>query len=1220
LDRHAHIPHNAGNGAVTPGCKWEEPTPSRAADGSHRRVSGAGFQARMIEGWSIIALALGYIGILFLLAWFADRAGGIGRIGRGRPLIYALSLAVYCTSWTFFGSVGLAAATGYDFIPVYLGPILLFAFGWRFLVRVVRLAKSQNITSVADFLAARYGKSQAVAAIVAIIAVAGTLPYIALQLKAVAMSVNTLLGTHPLRQLLPMDTAFIIALMMATFAVLFGTRHIDATEHQEGLIVAVAVESLVKLAAFLAVGFFVVFSILGAMGDVFARAAASTEIQRVFARGLHGGTWLTVTFLSLVSIVLLPRQFHVTVVENTSEHEIRRAAWLFPVYLLLINLFVVPLAVAGLLVLGKGSYDADTFVLALPLARGAHTITLLAFIGGLSAATAAVIVDSVALAIMVSNGLVLPLLLRRRGNAAEGPQQDMAGLLLAIRRVAIFAIVLLGYGFYRLLGQAHGLASIGLISFAAIAQFAPAFFGGLIWRNATARGAIAGIVAGFAVWAYTLLLPWIIEAGWLPRSVLSEGPLGISFLAPQALFYLRFDPLTHGVLWSITCNVLMLVAVSLLKAPEPVERLQAHVFVIDSDLPPPPLAPSFRLWRTSITVGDLQHTIARYLGAERAGRSFAAYAESRNASLASDAEADIHILRFAEHLLASAIGAASARLVLSLLLRRGDVGSQSALRLLDDASEALQYNRDLLQSALDQVRHGLSVFDKDMRLICWNRQFRELLNVPADLGRVGTPLEKVLRTCAERGDFGRGDNDKLVRDRMLRMAVTHETFQEHVDGGGRILEIRTSPMPQGGIVTTYSDITERVQASEALARANETLEGRVKERTAELLEVNAALAVAKRKADAANLDKTRFLAAASHDVLQPLNAARLYATSLVERRLGGPEATLAHNIDASLEAVEEILGVLIEIARLDTGRLEPDITEFALEEVFARLEVEFEPLAREKGLSLRVVATSAWVRSDRRLLRRVLQNLLSNAIKYTPRGKVLLGVRRRGEALAIHVCDTGPGIPRGKRSLIFKEFLRLEETANLVRGLGLGLSIVERIGKLLDHPVDLQSVPGRGANFSVALPAAKAKEATGAAGTSPAAAGMAGLSVLCIDNEPAVLLGMHTLLAGWGCSVIRARSGAEAVARLNAGGARAEIILVDYHLDQGTGLEAVAALRAAHPEMARVPVIVITADHSAEVQRNARLGGCALLRKPLKAAALRALMSQLRRQRAVAAE
>lgn len=1174
----------------------------------------------MIEGWIVIALALGYVSALFAVAWYADRTFRSRKESGGRPLIYALSLAVYCTSWTFFGSVGFAASAGYSFIAVYLGPVLLYLLGWRFLLRIVRLAKSQNITSVADFLAARYGKSQAVGAIVTVIAVAGTLPYIALQLKAVSLSVTSLLGTLPLQLFnLHADTALLIAVLMAIFAVLFGTRHIDATEHQEGLITAVAAESIVKLATFLTVGFFAVFSVFGGIGGFFERAANNADVQRVFASGIDGGFWLTVTFLSFVCIVLLPRQFHVTVVENNSENEVRRAAWLFPVYLALINLFVVPIAAAGLITLPGTSFAADMYVLGLPFAAGADVVTLVAFVGGLSAATAMVIVESVALAIMVCNDLVVPLLLRRRSDAARG-QLDMAWRLLAIRRVAIFAIILLGYLFYLLLerGKSHGLVSIGLVSFAAIAQFAPAFFGGLLWRNATARGAIAGILAGFAVWAYTLLLPWIIEAAWMPRSIMTEGPFGLGFLAPQSLFYLQLEPLPHGVLWSMVANVTMFVVGSLLKAPEPVERMQAHLFVLDN-LPRPPAAPAFRMWRSSITTGELQRTVARYLGAERAERSFLEYAESSNTPLSPNAEADIHLVRFTEHLLASAIGAASSRLVLSLLLRRGDAGSHSALKLLDDASEALQYNRDLLQSALDQVRHGLSVFDREMKLICWNRQFRELLSLPPELGRVGTPLEQILRICAERGDFGAGDIHTLVSDRLIKLAVAQETFQEHFDGGRRILEIRTSPMPQGGIVTTYSDLTDRVEAAETLARVNETLERRVQERTAELTEVNKALGIAKRKADEANLDKTRFLAAASHDVLQPLNAARLYATSLVERQIADPEAKLVRNIDASLEAVEEILNVLIEISRLDAGRLEPDITTFALNDVFERLEVEFQPMAREKGLELRIVPTRLWVSSDRRLLRRMLQNLVSNAIKYTASGRVLLGVRRQGANLSVRVHDTGPGIPTSKRSLIFKEFQRLEETAHSVRGLGLGLAIVERIGRVLGHHIELQSVPGRGSLFAVELPRAEARSGPETSAAALATVGrMPGLSVLCIDNEPDVLNALRVLLEGWGCTVLAAQNGADALSRLRETGGEPDIILADYHLDGGTGLEGVAALRVAGKALA--PVIVITADHSAEVQRAVRARGYVLLRKPLKAAALRALMYQLTRQRAVAAE
>ena len=1189
--------------------------------GGDRGTSGAKPEM-MFESWSIITVALAYVTALFCLAWIGDRTIRLRSGGAGRPLVYALSLAIYCTSWTFFGSVGLAARTGYDFVPVYLGPILMFALSWPLVVRIVRLAKSQNITSVADFIAARYGKSQAVAAVVTLVAVVGLLPYIALQLKAIDIAIETLIGGSPLVPIeLPRigfaDTSFVITLALALFAILFGTRHIDATEHQDGLMLAVAAESLVKLASFIAVGLFVTFTMFGGVEEFVARARESAAIEAVFGRSFNGGMWLTVSFLSFVCIILLPRQFHVTVVENNSETEVRRAAWMFPLYLVLINLFVVPIAVAGIMSLPSGSADPDFYVLTLPLAAESRALALAAFVGGLSAATAMVIVESIALAIMVCNGLVIPALLRHRLTDTV-PQEDMAGLVLIIRRIAIVVVLLLGYLVYQTLGKSQGLAAIGLVSFAAIAQLAPAFFGGLMWRNGTARGAIAGIGAGFLVWGYTLLLPWIAKSGWLDMSLVDQGPFGLGMLRPQALFYLQFEPLTHGVLWSIGCNLAAFIMVSLVHQPEPIERLQAAIFVAD-DPPRSAPAPAFRLWRTSITVGELERTVARYLGSERAERSFQEYAVRRNAPITPHAEADVQTIRFTEHLLASAIGAASARLVLSLLLRRGNVSGHSAIKLLDDASEALQYNRDLLQSALDQVRHGLSVFDKDMRLICWNRQFRELLDLPADLGRVGAPLDKILRVCAARGDFGPGPTDGLVANRLIKLAVTKETFQERVLGGKRILEIRTSPMPQGGIVTTYSDITERVSAASALARANETLERRVRERTAELLEVNAALAVAKVKADEANLDKTRFLAAASHDILQPLNAARLYAASLAERPLEATDALLARNVDASLSAVEEIFSALIEISRMDSGRLEPDVVDFALADVFEQLAVEFQPMAREKGLELRIVPTAAWVRSDRRLLRRVLQNLISNAIKYTREGGVLLGVRRRGDDLRITVSDTGPGIPPDKRKAIFKEFHRLEGAGSSVAGVGLGLSIVERIGRILGHPIDLASEPRRGSTFAVTVPRAEARrrERAGVA-TLPQPGRFDGTTVLCIDNEPAVLAGMKQLLSGWGCLVLTARSGAEALAIIETEATAPDAILADYHLDRGTGVEAVQMLRAALA--VELPAAIVTADHTDEVERDVRKLGLLLMRKPIKAASLRAMLARLVLSRSQAAE
>ncbi len=1185
----------------------------------------------MLDSWAIATLAVGYISILFLIAWLGDRT----RIdASARPLIYALSIAVYCTSWTFFGSVGLAAETGYDFIPVYVGPILLFVFGVPLITRIVRLAKSQNITSIADFLAARYGKSPMVAAIVTIVAVVGTLPYIALQLKAVVISAETLLGSSPLMPItVPslgfLETALVIALALAAFATLFGTRHIDATEHQAGLMLAVATESIIKLAAFIGVGLFVLFAVFDGPFGFTAALNANAQVKASFDRPFNGGTWLTVTFLSFIAILLLPRQFHVTVVENHSETEIKRASWLFPIYLVAINLFVVPIAAAGLMELPKDVIEPDMFVLALPMSKGADSLAVLAFIGGLSAATAMVVVESVALSIMICNGIVVPLLLRHRLVDVD-VHEDLAGLLLIIRRIAIFVVVLAGYAFYRILGQSQGLAAIGLVSFAAIAQLAPAFFGGLVWRHGTARGAIAGLVAGFTMWTYTLLLPWVIKAGLLPPDIMHEGPLGLAMLKPHALFNLSFDPLTHGVLWSMLANVTAYIVFSLWRAPEPIERLQAHLFVLD-DLPRSlPAPPTFRLWRTSLTVADLQSTVTRYLGAERASRSFAEYAQNRNIALNPQAEADVQLLRFTEHLLASAIGAASARLVLSLLLRRSDIGSRSALKLLDDASEALQYNRDLLQSALDQVRHGLGVFDNEMRLVCWNRQFRELLGLPPELGRVGVPLKRILETCAERGDFGPGTVDELVADRLMRFAVTQGSFQEHLDGGRRVLEIRISsmPQPQGGIVGTFSDITERVTAAQQLARANETLERRVRERTAELEAANRALAAAKIKADHANLDKTRFLAATSHDLMQPLNAARLYATSMTERNLPEPDRTIARNIDASLTAVEEILSALIDISRMDVGKLEPEHTVISVDDMIQSLDVEFRPLARAKGLDLQLSGCPLWVISDRRLLKRVLQNLLANAVKYTHVGTVAVDARRepavegQGERVRIEVRDTGPGIPASKHAAIFHEFERLDAASGEARGLGLGLSIVQRIARMLDMPIGLDSQPGRGSTFWISLPIANTAVTT-APTTAPAgtlSAGMMhGTTVLCIENEVAVLEGMRALVTGWGCHVLVAATPTQAVDVLSQSERGPNIILADYHLDDGaTGLEAIAAVRARIGT--RVPAVVITADHSSEVQQLLAEAGVHVLRKPLKTAALRSIIMRYAANEQAAAE
>jgi len=1169
----------------------------------------------MLNGWTILAVALGYLGLLFAIASYGDKLALRRPHGHARPIIYALSLGVYCTSWTFFGSVGVAAKSGLDFLPIYIGPIIMFAAGWPLLRRIAVLSKRQNITSIADFIAARYGKSQGLGALVAVIAVIGILPYISLQLKAVSGSLETLLTNS--RTLSPShfdvpvinDLALMVTITMAIFTVLFGTRHIDATEHQDGLIMAIAAESVVKLLAFLLVGTYVTFFMFDGWA-LLEQAQARPEITELFTRGFDGGRWLTMTLLSMVAIMLLPRQFHVAVVENANLADIGKAAWLFPLYLVAINLFVVPIAVAGLLTFSGGATDGDTFVLALPMAADQPLVTLAAFIGGLSAATAMVIVATIALSIMVCNHLVVPVILHHREMTAD-PREDMGRLLLNIRRGAIFAILVLAYIYYRMVGDTFALASIGLMSFAAIAQFAPAFFGGLIWRRATKRGAIAGILAGFAMWSYTLAAPSFVDSGWLPAALLAEGPFGLGILRPRMLFNLEFDPLTHGVLWSLACNIGAYVVFSLLSQPKPIERLQANSFV-SNELPA--ATPNFRLWRTQLKVGDLKSTVARYLGETRTERAFTEFAHSRNLELDDELEADIRLMRFTEHLLASAVGAASSRLVMALLIERRSPNRTDTMKLLDDASDAIQYNRDLLQSAIDHVRQGIGVFDKNLELICWNRQFRRLLHLPVDMGRVGVPLEEILRVISANTEEASVDVERTVSDRINKLIVTLEPYQERLRNYGTVLEVRSDSLPDGGIVITFADITERVQGAEALQRANETLERRVRERTAELTTLNTELATAKAKAEEADLGKTRFLAAASHDILQPLNAARLYTTSLSERTQAGDDGDMIRNVDASLEAVEDVLVALLDISRIDAGALKPEWSTFRIDQLLLALEVEFGPIASEKGLTFAVVPSGLTVRSDRRLLRRVLQNLVSNAIKYTAGGRVLMGCRRDGDHLRIEVHDTGCGIAAGKQKVIFQEFQRLDTSAAGEPGIGLGLSIVERIAAMLKHRIGVRSEPGHGSKFSISLPIAEPVSAEAVAQSKPAPypASLDGMTVLVIDNEPKILDGMKTLFETWGCQVVQALDESAAKEAARASGGAIDVIIADYHLDSGDGLSLIEALRGLLDR--KVPALLITADRDRSLQQRARDLRVSFMNKPVRPAALRATVSSARIQ------
>jgi Na+/proline symporter/signal transduction histidine kinase len=1135
----------------------------------------------MFTTWSLFLVALACMGLLFLVAWAGERTPLTREHPGLRGLLYALSLGVYCTSWTFYGAVGSAASTGWGFLPIYLGPILVMVFGIGVLRRIAETSREHRITSIADYIAHRYGRSHAVAALVTVAAVVGAVPYIALQLKGILSAMEVFAGGGAGGASPPGGSALWLVLLLALFTMAFGTRRLDAAEHQRGLVWAIAFESVIKLVAFVAIGAFALFGLLGDGAFTTGTAQDSSTFRDHFSAWQLPEGFFIQTCLAMTAVLCLPRQFHVAIVEYRGVGELDVARWLFPLYLLVFTVFVIPIALAGLARFDGAAVHPDTFVLALPLAEGQGALALLAFIGGFSAATGMVIVSTVALAIMISNHLVMPLLLQRGGG--DRALEDLPRTLLWVRRTAILAITLAAYAYFRGLEGGMPLAFIGLLAFSAASQFAPAMLFGLYWRGASQAGAVSGLAVGAAAWFLLLLLPTLTGAAPLGRAVDINEAAGIA----------------------LGLNALALVLVSLL--------------VPDTSTPGDDPATREGL----LTMGELQTTLGRFLGREPTRAAFATHLGST--ALEPTALAGPATLQFGERLLAGSIGSASARSVLRSTLRHRGFDADGVLELIDRTSRAVKFNRGLLESTLDNLSQGVSVVDENLRLVGWNRRYVELMAYPEGTVYLGQPVEELIRLNAERGLLGEGRNDEAgVRERLERLRAGGAYRTERSWLNGAVIEIRGSPMPGGGYVTTFTDITHYKEIERELQSVNEHLEQRVAERTRALQDTAEALDAAREAAVTANQGKTRFLAAASHDLLQPMNAARLFLSVLRQRPDDDEErARLVMRADRSLTAAEELLSALLDISKLDSGALEPDVGMIEVAELFEQLRRRFKGLAVNRGLDLRVRGGAWRVVSDRQLLYRVLQNLLSNALRYTEEGGVLLACRRRGDSLELGVWDTGVGIAAEDLDRIFEEFRRLDQPAESspdeVQGLGLGLAITERIARTLDHPLSVRSRPGRGSAFILRVPlAAEGVIAVEGPVSGAVEEGEArhdpldGAVVLCVDNETEILEGMRALLERWSCEVRTARDGASAVTEAGLD-PPPDLLLLDYHLDDENGLDVLARLGEG-PARGAV-AIVVTADRGPEVEESVRAKGAALLRKPLRPAALRALASNLLRAR-----
>jgi Na+/proline symporter/signal transduction histidine kinase/CheY-like chemotaxis protein len=1086
-----------------------------------------------------------YLAGLFWIAAVRDRVGrdqtargsdAAAGLARHSGTIYGLSLAVYCSSWTFFGGVGTAATAGLDYLPIYLGPILLFTLGFGLVRKILAQAQAQHSTSIADFLSARYGKSASIAALVTVIATCGTLPYMALQLESVGTAL-LLLDPGLRAQVAADELVLLVAALMGLFAILFGSRRADRAGDNAGLVLTIAVEAVVKLTALMAVSGLALWLLLGGAAAAPALApAAPLAPPALLAPYQIDARFAVLTLIAAAAALCLPRQFHMTFIEAPGDRATPAMRWVFPAYLALTALVIVPVVLAGLAVLPAGT-DPDTIVLALPLATGNAALAVLVFLGGFSAAAGMIVVASVALSIMITNDLIAPLVLRR-ALAGRGDRSRMPARLLLIRRVVIAALLAAAYAFYRRFAGVTDLAGLGTLAFAAAAQFAPGLVLGMVSQHGNRTGMLAGLATGFALWL--VLLIWPAASGTAPW--VSIHP----------------DPLVSGVILSLGVNTLLYWIGSALARPSLLDQAQAAAFVGTP-------MPGVLLRRaTAKRVGDVRALLTQFVGRERADAALAAL------PLRNGDPAEASVLELAERMISGVIGTSSARMLVGSWAGGDPIPLPEVVAMFGETGRRLTFSGDLLQIAIESIDQGVALVDGEMRLVAWNSRYQQIFDLPDRLVAVGTPIADLIRFNLERGPLPEAEIAAQVARRLAYMRAGTEHRIERVQHDGRVLRIVGAPTPGGGYTTSYTDIT-------ADRLAERALEDKVEERTRQLSIANDALAQATRS-------KTRFLAAASHDLIQPLNAARLFASALGEEVAGQPPLEkLVADLDGSIIAADRLIRVLLEISKLDSGGIVPQPEAIALDQLFADVAREFALQAQAKGLRLRRVRTAAWVMADRALLTSVIRNLMSNAMRYTETGGVLIGARRRGDDVLICVHDTGRGIAADDIERIFGEFERGISTDR--EGLGLGLAIVRRAASVLGIAIETTSRVGRGSRFAFALPVLRRQAAPTRIAVPVRASGRLGAArVLVVDNDAAALTAAAALLDKWGLSVTCAANGAAAATAMPQA---PDMAIMDYRLDgDERGDAAYARLCAAWGTCP--PVILLTAESSDETTAAAQ--------------------------------
>ena len=1138
---------------------------------------------------SIIIAALVIYAVLLYSASFLGAGHSTSFSPTLRKLLYSLSFTVYGSGWIYIGTIEDNTNALWSFLPLFIGPILVFIFFHRIFIKILAISHQENIASLAGFLEKRYGNSKLLAIIISLVCIATFIPYIALQLKALIKLITITFeynNDFPTTHINYITLSILLCLSFLTLVVSAKQENHTENKYKSLLLIATA-GAILKIAAFISIAILAGY-LFYYETDYHNNLSFYEVTKTLFLQKINYTELILQTLIIMMTMVCIIYLFQTNITKEQNTKDINNVRWIFSLYLLILAICTVPIIVIGNIM--SKDIGSAYWLITFPMHANSMPLLLIVLLGGF----AATIGTSIICCFSLSHIVITHLLLNNKNlNLKSNELQNL-------RWLVVILILILAFICHLSISTQITLSEVGWVAFAGIVQIFPAMIGALYWRSFNKLGVIAGLSVGVGLWFYSLFIPLVTQSH---IAINIDTPLAwLQYILPIKVSYITFY-----TTFALLINFIACIIFSLLSKKRIAEHWQAAKFINQNS----------HINTTNsfvIKIEDLVLLVSRFLGDKRSLELFERFAKKQKVKFNLENKASSEWIDYTERLLAEKLGGSTARAMVKSAIEGYEMQMEDVLQIVDEASEVLKFNRSLLQGALEHITQGISVIDKSLQLVSWNQRYIDLFDYPDGLIQVGRPIADIIYYNAKRGMCGDDIPEEAVITRLKWLSLGSPHKSEHVFPNGKVIEIIGNPMPSGGFVTSFTDITAYRRAEHKLQEANELLEQRVDDRTKKLSKANNELLTAKSFAEQANESKTRFLAAVSHDLMQPLNAARLFAASLSQEVLPATTKELISHLESSLYSAEDLISDLLDISRLESGRIVPKYETFVLNDLFDTLKVELAPLVPD-DIIFKVHPCSVFIRSDRKLLRRIIQNFLTNAFRYG-RQRVVLGARHLNGHVRIEICDQGSGIPKDKQKIIFEEFKRLDShQTRAEKGLGLGLAIADGFCKLLNHPISLNSVLDKGSIFSVTVPIEQqplmlnttqidAALSTVEVGYS---AGQA-VTILCVDNEESILVGMKTLLSRWGC-IVKTAVDQTCCDEILKEGFKPQLLLIDYHLDNGyTGTALIKHLRAQlnQPEL---PAIIISADNTPEMLERLNKANLDFIKKPIKPAQLRAIIS-----------